>query len=204
MIYTVKTSPISNGPNYIGSTLVEIFGDGEKIGEYKRNYSSYGEETFCPFTQNGQDYALYSKEYTTTRVMKLPECMDLGGETGNQCGFCPVEFWIPIEEKCIISRNSEEYEVSIHKGFHGQWGFVAGCIWGDDTTWKIQLLDLHDAANGNIKRVHEFGYHQIPRDRKIEDAIDECEFDEKTQSFEIQIERYDYKYYNFSINEFDL
>ncbi len=67
----------------------------ELIGEYVRNYHSYAESTFYPFQSKGKWYALYSKDYTCTRLMSLPDCKDLGGEEPDSCGFCPVEMYVP-------------------------------------------------------------------------------------------------------------
>jgi hypothetical protein len=47
----------------------------KEIGNYTRNYSSYGISTFHPFKIKDQWYALYSKDYTCTRVMiASPHC----------------------------------------------------------------------------------------------------------------------------------
>lgn len=51
-------------------------------------------------------------------------------------------------------------------------GFVAGCIWGDDSTWKIQYLDLSEAEKGIIKRDERFGYIMLPENQSLKDAID--------------------------------
>ena len=51
-------------------------------------------------------------------------------------------------------------------------GFVAGCIWGDDSTWKIQYLDLSEAEKGIVKREERFGYIELPDNLNLKDAID--------------------------------
>jgi hypothetical protein len=50
-------------------------------------------------------------------------------------------------------------------------GFVAGCIWGDDSSWKVQYLDLSGVTQGVIKRDHRFGYVELPHGMKLSDAI---------------------------------
>lgn len=45
MIFTTKTKEISRN-----KWIVEILQEGQKIGEYKRNYPLLN--TFCPFQQN--------------------------------------------------------------------------------------------------------------------------------------------------------
>src|SRR5262249_883135 len=66
----------------------------EQIGEYERNYPNLF-RTFYPFQKEGKDYALYSPDYTVTRVMTLPSCIDIGGEASHTHGFCPVDYYVP-------------------------------------------------------------------------------------------------------------
>lgn len=39
--------------------------------------------------------------------------------------------------------------------------FVWGCIWGDDSSWKVQYLDLSDVPKGEIRREERFGYVKL-------------------------------------------
>jgi hypothetical protein len=41
-------------------------------------------------------------------------------------------------------------------------GFVAGCHWGDDTSWKVEAIDLKHAAQGELKRAALFGHFELP------------------------------------------
>ena len=50
-------------------------------------------------------------------------------------------------------------------------GFVSGCVWGDDTSWKIQVLDLSKVHEGVIKRKESLGYIELPRDKTLEEAL---------------------------------
>src|SRR5262245_9013923 len=87
--------PQSPAIEYGPSTLVTIF-DGERpIGRYERNYPNFAAETFEPFEWAGAWYALYSKDYTCTRIMSLPDCRDIGGEEPHGYGFCPAELFVP-------------------------------------------------------------------------------------------------------------
>jgi len=45
---------------------------------------------------------------------------------------------------------------------YADFGFVSGCAWGDDSSWKIQFLDLSEAHKGIIKRDSRFGYIEMP------------------------------------------
>ncbi len=43
----------------------------------------------------------------------------------------------------------------------GTFGFVWGCHWGDDTSWKVQYLDLSGIQDGVISREERFGYLEL-------------------------------------------
>lgn len=208
--YAMALEPVDNGPGRWNYLKVGIYQRPEadiktegyskpqrnatdvKIGEYVRNYSSLM-RTFHPFQLRGKWYALYSKDYTSTRIMSLPDCKDLGGEERDSWGFCPTDFWVPplsyIEdvhpEKCPRYKSAErkpdytepctcqndEYQQVWHfpDRVHG---FVAGCVWGDDSSWKIEYLDLSRADEGIIKREDRFGYIEMPAHLDLDKAID--------------------------------
>jgi hypothetical protein len=46
----------------------------------------------------------------------------------------------------------------------GGFGFVWGCIWGDDSSWKAQHLDLRRVQEGVIARDERFGYVRLATD----------------------------------------
>lgn len=232
--YKVRTNKISNGPKYWDSLLCEIFeykdydnapenASGIKIGEYTRNHYSLC-NTFHPFEQNGKHYALYSKDYTATRVMSLPDCKDIAGEEPHPFGFCPTGYAVPyfkftwqgltndpadpepadnpnwagkqvIEEGYVQQledrrlarpgdsqytgpRTKEEFKAKLddylrrhrewderhpeyEENFNARFGFVCGCIWGDDTSWKIEYLDLSRISEGILVRDDRFGYIEL-------------------------------------------
>ena len=119
--FTTEIVKIERGPNTWDYLTVKIYEniDGKKteIGQYQRNLPGFY-NTFYPFVKNGLWYALYSRDYTATRVMSLPSCKDLGGEEPDSGGFCPVDFYVPYEIENVINA-----------GEAGKFGFVAGCIW---------------------------------------------------------------------------
>lgn len=188
-IETIKSLPGCWDKFKIGVFRRNEDGD-ELIGDYNRNYEFL--DTFHWFTKDGKDYALYSKEYTATRIMELPSCKDLGGEEPEGHGFCPVEFYVPsYVDRAIIDKDPKFdgtkyriYEPTIQEiadkdgskaltGLvHDPYGFVAGCVWGDDTSWKIQHLDLSAADKGILKRDDRFGYIELPGHMILRDAID--------------------------------
>lgn len=152
-MYTVKViKQIDNGKGFWPYFDIGIFKDGEIVGQYRRNYGSI---PFAPFTVDGYDYALYSMDYTATRMMSLPKCIDLGGENPNAFGFCPVELYVP--EKA-----------------NGKFGFVCGCIWGlDSGGWYLEYIDLSNLKGGEaLKRIDKYQGLQIP-DVSLKDYVDE-------------------------------
>ncbi len=188
-----------------------------QVGEYERNYPALY-NTFFHFTQNGKDFALFSPDYTVTRIMELPSCKDIGGEEPHSWGFCPVDYFVPsyvdVEyestldgKKSVSRKNKPKPSDLVSETFNSvttderkitfqthvrpitpllfySFGFIAGCIWGDDSSWKIQYLDLSEAEKGVIKREEKFGYIEMPRDLTLEQAIDMTgsgyTFEEKT------------------------
>ena len=165
---------------------IGIFNDKhEQIGEYTRNYSQFY-DTFHPFELDGQWYALYSKDYTSTRIMSLPDCKDLGGEERDKCGFCPVEFYVPTledydwymnEEKAKKQGRKPPYEpymegwINSWKGLKPTLAFKCGCCWGDDSGgWKLQMFDISEAKNGILKPI-DIGYIELTQDMKLKDCI---------------------------------
>lgn len=155
------------------------------LGTYIRNYSVL-KNTFFPFEKDGKTYALYSRDYTGTRIMSLPSCRDLGGEESDSFGFCPVDFYVPQPYEVLDGEEDERVDIEKwHEDENGNYvpdkrlvkrlgtfGFVAGCVWGDDSSWKIQYLDLREIENGVIKRDERFGYIEIPRgSKRLKDSI---------------------------------
>jgi hypothetical protein len=155
--FSVKVETIDHGPGTWSTAHVRVFeGDGaeaRQIGSYDRNHAGWCESTFAPFSHDGRWYALYAPDYTATRVMELPSCRDLGGEEPHSHGFCPVDYYVPHDEPNVAKA-----------GDGGRFGFVAGCIWGDDLSWKIQYLDLSRVRQGILVRKEMFGYIEMPRD----------------------------------------
>jgi hypothetical protein len=135
--YRYETETIVNTPGTWECLRVKVLdNDGTQVTEYVRNYyTMYA--TFCPFTRNGKDYLLYSKDYSATSLMELPSATELWSESRDTFGFCPVEFFVPDE---------------------GMFGFLSGCIWGDDSSWKLKCIDLRELEQNKITIFEPFGY----------------------------------------------
>ena len=61
--------------------------------------------------------------------------------------FCDREYW----------NADQEWPV-------GDFGFVWGGVWGDDSSWKLQYLDLSRVQEGIIVRDERFGYLELAVD----------------------------------------
>ena len=140
-------------------TIIEVKADGSRtrLGEFIRSYSSLM-ATWEPFEQGDKFYALCSPEYTGTSVMALPSCEIIAAEAPDANGFCPTGFYVPRFEKDYPSDDDESCPIEPA----GMFGFVCGCVWGDDTSWKLQMLDLSRIEDGKITRTQPFGYHELP------------------------------------------
>ena len=190
--YTAKATQLKEGWGY---QLIEIFKEEEKIGEFKRNYGSFGISSFSPFYRDGEWYALCSPTYVALKVMKLPECEIIGGEKDHSCGFCPVETFIPTYQwdfepaktkeelkkypkqnhKWLSrDRKSKEYDPELYEEdkdiFYEDFSFVSGCVWGDDSSWKVEMRDISKAHDGIIERI-DIGYHELPWNHTLKDSI---------------------------------
>lgn len=204
--YTVKEHINPNG-----KLKLDILYNHNKIGEYERNYSILY-DTFYPFFLEGKYYALYSRNYTATRIMSLPDCKDLGGEEPHSNGFCPTGYYVPyLDEVCYKSYQQylDDTEEDKVIGPMGQFGWVCGCVWGDDSSWKIQFLDLRGAAEGKIIRDERFGYRELLGGAdKLSSAVNIEAFDKKElekDNLIIEItstKRYDLKGKQFVIHPF--
>ena len=183
MKYTAKViEKIDNKPGEWTSLQVGVFCDDVQIGTYQRNYHALM-STFFAFTRDGKDYALYSPDYTATRVMALPSCVDLGGEERDSSGFCPVEYFVPTYADHQYSTGSVRIN-NPNGPIDGEpqycpFGFVSGCVWGDDSSWKVQYLDLARAAEGVIVRSEKFGYLELPNGINLSKAIDMDNYDDR-------------------------
>jgi hypothetical protein len=142
--------------------FVEIL-DGDRVaGSYKRNYAML--RAFEPFRQGDRDFALISPDYTATSVMDLENGEIVAGEERNAWGFCPVGFYVPdwwdvhpSAEDIGTLPGSRRWNADLEWP-RGDFGFVWGCVWGDDSSWKVQFLDLSRIQEGELRREERFGY----------------------------------------------
>jgi hypothetical protein len=115
--------------------------------------------------------------------MSIPSCEDSCGEDHSNIhfgiGFCPVAFYVPYNDRYILYDYEQARDTDQEiKWPPGSFGFVAGCHWGDDHSWKIQFLDLRGIKEGKLVRDDRFGYIElIGSSDKLKDAFDFGGFD---------------------------
>jgi hypothetical protein len=153
-----------NRPGTWDSTIVEIFRRGEsgvnqRVADYERNYSLL--RTFEPFRQGNREMALVSRDYTKTAVIDLASGQIIAEESGSRgSGFCPAGFFVPdwwdVQDGSVIP--GSEFWSADSEWPTGDFGFVWGCVWGDDSSWKVEYLDLRRVLQGEITRDNRFGY----------------------------------------------
>jgi hypothetical protein len=173
--YRLAVDAIPSHKGAWSTTKISIYSADElserKLGEYMRNYPGFGIETWFPFSRGPKDYALYSPDYTCTRIMELPSCRDIGGEDPHAHGFCPVELYVPeIKGYKKLSDESGSYHFKEYKE-PSNMAFVAGCFWGDDSSWKIQCFDISQVESGILHRDERFGYLALPEGLTLAQSI---------------------------------
>jgi hypothetical protein len=186
---------------------VEVFFDGNPIGSYTRTYPSFAKETFYPFKQRGEWYVLYSADYTAARVARVTEgkFVDWCGEDASAFGFCPVEFYVPrykttsyahpdgkpytvemfdneyygdeeMEEYYFMGENEGEGEKYLGETYC-EYGFLSGCIWGDDSSMKLRFIDLSNVESKELKVEEKFGYFELPGSLTLKECSRNYEVD---------------------------
>ena len=110
------------------------------------------------------EFALISRDYTRTAVLDLGSGRVVAEENDWAAeGFCPVGFFVPdwwdVNDGSIIP--GSEYWDADREWPNGDFGFVWGCHWGDDGSWKVQYLDLSRVQQGIVRREERFGYVEL-------------------------------------------
>ena len=202
--FIIESRAVKNAHGTWDSTKISIFRDDILIGEYLRNYSAHGTDTFYPFLINDEWYALYSACYTATRVMKLhsDRIEDWCGEEDSTSGFCPVDFYIPRYKRSThtaeidgethtydrysvdceyMNENEfltdELYSLTPVKVEYTDFGFMSGCVWGDDTSWKLQYIDLSKILEKKLIITDKFGYWELPHKLNLKECINVSDWD---------------------------
>jgi hypothetical protein len=61
-------------------------------------------------------------------------------------------------------------------------------MWGDESTWKVQYLDLSRAQEGILHRDDRFGYIELPSGMTLAQAIEMDDFgDDPGEDYSYQV-----------------
>ena len=168
--YSTRVTPRPPKKGAWETVDVEIIAGDKVVGSYSRNYAML--RTFEPFRQADREFALISPNYTATSVMDLQTGEIIAAEEPSSGGFCPVGFYVP--DWWDLHERAAEYGTlpgsrgwtADHEWPRGDFGFVWGCVWGDDSSWKVQYLDLSGVQHGLLHREERFGYVVLDTDER--------------------------------------
>jgi hypothetical protein len=195
--YFVRSTPKANHPGTWDSSCIAVFRRGDpavKLYEYERNYAPL--QTFEPFRQGAREFALIARDYWRTAVLDLNSGKVIAEEaTSGGNGFCPVGFYVPdwwdVHELGGMIPGSPSWDTDCEWPV-GDFGFVWGCIWGDDSSWKVQHLDLRRVQDGTIVREERFGYVELATAAYRSPCFEETLEAQRRPHF-IELEKYDGK-----------
>jgi len=180
--YSTRVTTTSE-PHLSKAVRVEILDGDRVVATYDRNYAML--QTFEPFRQGDRDFALIAPHYTASSVISLQSGEIIASEEPNSVGFCPVGFYVPDwwdvhpSEPPNVREGHPPEEPFLRPGTlnwrdeyewpsRGDFGFVWGCVWGDDSSWKVQYLDMSKVQDGVIRREERFGYLKLASNIKLE------------------------------------
>ena len=166
--YTTRVTTITHQRGW-DTAHVDVLDGDAVIASYDRNYRML--QTFEPFRQGDRSFALISAHYTATSVMDLGTGQIVAAEEPSPNGFCPVGFYVPdwwdLHDGTKLP-GSTHWRPADDEWPAGDFGFVWGCVWGDDSSWKVQYLDLSSMRDGVIRRDDRFGYVKLATNTKLE------------------------------------
>lgn len=115
-----------------------------KLGKYKRFSDKLG-NTFYPFLYYGKDYAIFADKETSIKIVEL-SCFKEIASIESIDDFFISEFYIPYFPE---------------KGVFGQFGFMAGFVWGKENLYRIRYLDLSKLKEGILTQDERFGQIEL-------------------------------------------
>lgn len=57
------------------------------------------------------------------------------------------------------------------RDYTGQFGVYSGCVWGDDTSWKLRYVDLSQISEGKVTTDERFGYVPLYGDSPLKESV---------------------------------
>lgn len=188
--FKVREEEIPRAGGWPATRITILGADGAELGHYERNYHSFGAATFCPFFLHGRWWALYSPVYTATRVMTLPDCEDWCGETAEGPGFCAAEYYVPRYRTAKQREDGKVVDAVVAEGAPGwiapelldyfdvgepqycPFGFASGCVWGDESSWRVEVFDFASLPEKRFTRAARFGTLHLLDELSLREAID--------------------------------
>lgn len=183
-------------------SLIGVFDGDEKVSEYIRNYNSFyntfdcfkrDEQWYALYSDKYTEVSIAKlPEMEKISSTKYP----VFGEKneGYFNSVCPVDFYVPCykwliykngeKEKCYFdstyktekefdktwtSNNVWELDNDLH---YEKFAFMAGCIWGDDSSMKVCVVDLKDLNNVRVYKESPIHYKLHLSDMLLKDSIE--------------------------------
>ena len=101
--------------------------------------------------------------------------------------FCPGEFHVPDVYDILNENDIQDMIKNRETEYWNEWidnflnrrtfGFEAGCVWGDDWSYKVQAIDLTKIMEGKVSDDDRFGY--LVYDGDLKDLYDKNYFDDE-------------------------
>lgn len=101
--------------------------------------------------------------------------------------FCPGEFHVPDVYDILDENDIQDMIKNRETEYWNEWidnflnkrtfGFEAGCVWGDDWSYKVQAIDLTKILQGEVSDDDRFGYFVLHG--KLKDLYDKAYYDEE-------------------------
>jgi hypothetical protein len=139
-----------------------------------------------------ESYPAATEDYVEMVKKHNPKSTISVGDPIPGSGFCPAAFYVPdffddfksahyatdeemekdiksttdaltcVEGSEADRRFAEEWSAEYLWSSSGQWGVYAGCVWGDDSSYKLRYVDLSKVSEGVVTTDDRFGYVELP------------------------------------------
>jgi hypothetical protein len=82
-------------------------------------------------------------------------------------------WWFETEAEERQEQNAGDlgYDLTFGPWLSLSTGFIAGCVWSDDSTWKREVIDLLKAVEGTIARSARFGHLELAHGVPLADSL---------------------------------
>lgn len=121
-----------------------------------------------------ESYPIYTQDMHDACVARGGiETREVGQEMPG-VGFCPTAFkvfdWRERFNDESMTKTYTPYKATEPElvysdekfyAYSGQWAIYSGCIWGDDSGWKVRYIDLSRISEGIVTSDERFGYLQL-------------------------------------------